>query len=226
MVIPTWVALISVAYLVGSIPFSVYLVRWATGRDVRQAGSGNPGATNALRLAGPKVGILTLLCDVTKGVLPVTAGRILGVEPLGLGLIALAVVVGHVYSVFLGFRGGKGVATAAGALGALSPWAMLAAVVLFFVVTLSTGFVSLGSVAASIGFPLLWLVFAKLGWLEGPTREVLVCAILVVLLIAYKHSINFRRIRDHSERRLAELRSDEVESPSGVVSEEAEEDGI
>jgi glycerol-3-phosphate acyltransferase PlsY len=103
---------------------------------------------------------------------------------------------------------------------------MLAAVVLFFVVTLSTGFVSLGSVAASIGFPLLWLVFAKLGWLEGPTREVLVCAILVVLLIAYKHSINFRRIRDHSERRLAELRSDEVESPSGVVSEEAEEDGI
>ncbi|MBZ0111477.1 MAG: glycerol-3-phosphate 1-O-acyltransferase PlsY [Thermoanaerobaculia bacterium] len=224
MAIPVWVAFLPVAYLVGSIPFSVYLVRWATGQDVRQAGSGNPGATNALRLAGPKVGILTLLCDVTKGILPVTAGRILGVEPLGLGLIAVAVVVGHVYSVLLGFRGGKGVATAAGALGALSPWAMLAAVLLFFVITLTTGFVSLGSVGASLGFPLLWLLFAKLGWMAGPNREVLVCAILVVLLIAYKHSINFRRIRERTERRLGELRPDEAEPSNGADSVEAEDD--
>ena len=201
------------AYLVGSLPFSVYLVRWSTGRDVRAAGSGNPGATNALRLAGPRIGLLTLCCDVCKGVLPVVIARQLGAPARTLGWVAAAVVLGHVYSIFLGFRGGKGVATAAGALGALAPLVAVGVVAVFILVLATLRFVSLASVAAALSFPLWWLAFSAFGWLEEPPIELLLCAFLVALLIAFKHGSNFSRIRHGAERRLGDLR---VEPGAGL----------
>ena len=207
MSLATWF-FVPVAYLLGSIPFSVFLVRWATGRDVTNAGSGNPGATNALRLAGPRVGLLTLLCDVSKGIAPVAVARLLGVGSLGLGSLAVAVVIGHVYSVFLGFRGGKGVATAAGALGALEPGMVIPTLVVFVLVIAASRYVSLGSVAASICFPISWIALSRIGWLEVPPREFLVSASVVALLIVFKHTKNFVRLKDRTERRLGELRKD------------------
>ncbi len=203
--------LAAAAYIVGSIPFSVFLVRWSTGRDVRAVGSGNPGATNALRIAGPRIGLLTLSCDVLKGVVPVVLAHQLEVSDRTLGWVAAAVVLGHVYSVFLGFRGGKGVATAAGALGSLAPAVLLAVVPMFVLVLASSRFVSLASVAASLSFPMWWFLFGFLGWLRPPSVELLLCATLVALLIAYKHRSNFARIRRGAERRLGELRVREGE---------------
>ena len=117
-------------YLLGALPFSVWIAR-ARGVDVRRVGSGNPGATNVLRAAGRGPGLLALACDVGKGVVAVLLARLLGPSPAWWGWAALAAVCGHVFSVFLRFRGGKGVATAAGALGAVSPLALGAAMVVF-----------------------------------------------------------------------------------------------
>src|SRR3954471_2258502 len=110
--------LIVFAYLLGSVPTG-YILGYFSGIDVRKAGSGNVGATNVARVAGKKVGILTLIGDAAKGFLPVLLARRLGFDPTVLGLAALAAFLGHLYPVFLNFRGGKGVATALGALVAL-----------------------------------------------------------------------------------------------------------
>ena len=112
-------AIVAGAYALGSVPFSYLIVKLAKGRDVRTVGSGNAGATNVMRAAGKAAGAAALLLDCGKGVAAVTAARALGASGLVVGGAAVAVVAGHIYPVFLGFRGGKGVATASGALGAL-----------------------------------------------------------------------------------------------------------
>ena len=115
-----WVAL-AAAYLIGGLPFGFWLVRWQhPGTDLRLLGSGNPGATNALRVGGRTVGLVTLMLDILKGVAAVDLARRCGVEGSALGAVAAAAVVGHVAPIWLGFRGGKGVATACGGLAMLT----------------------------------------------------------------------------------------------------------
>jgi glycerol-3-phosphate acyltransferase PlsY len=193
---------IAVAYLLGALPFSVWIAR-AYGVDVRQVGSGNPGATNVLRAAGRGAGVLALACDIGKGVVAVMLARWLVSSPSWWGWTALAAVCGHVFSVFLAFRGGKGVATAAGALGALSPLALGAAMVVFVAAVALTRYVSLGSMLGALTFPiaLWWLTPAELD--RGARAGLLVSSSLIALLVLVRHSANLQRLLAGTENKLA-----------------------
>lgn len=196
----TTLAWLLAAYLLGSIPFSLLAVRVSTGKDVREAGSGNVGATNALRVGGVGAGAVALAGDVGKGVAVVLAARLWGGSPVLTGIVAAAVVVGHVYPLFLGFRGGKGVATAGGALGALAPYAFLLSLVVFLVLVFSTRYVSLGSLGAVLTFPLfVWLLHGteRGGWF-------LAVATLVPILIVWRHRENIARLLRGEERRFGQ----------------------
>jgi glycerol-3-phosphate acyltransferase PlsY len=194
------------SYLIGSIPWSWLVVRWKTGRDVREVGSGNVGATNAMRAAGRWAGLLALLLDVAKGVAPVLIVRAIGTTMLVESLAALAAVIGHMYPVWLRFRGGKGVATAAGAMGALAPLPALLAAAVFFVVVAVTRYVSLGSIVAMASFPLFVVLLADRSqppW-DRPSR---VACILVAALSIWKHRGNIGRLLAGSERRLGDRKA-------------------
>lgn len=197
-----WVALLVGAYLVGAIPWSWLIVRWKTGQDIREIGSGNVGATNAMRAAGRGAGVLALLLDIGKGVAPVLVARALDAPPLVVSCAAALAVLGHMYPVWLGFHGGgKGVATAAGALGALAPIPALLSAVVFLVVTALFRYVSLGSIAALVAFPLLVLALASRGDAPRDTAF-LVSSALVPALSVWKHRGNIRRLLAGTERRL------------------------
>lgn len=200
------VALLLGAYLLGSVSFGLLLVRRTRGIDVRSTGSGNPGATNALRAAGPAVGVTVLALDIAKGFLPVAAGRAVEVPERGLAWIGAAAVVGHVFPLWHRFRGGKGVATAAGALTALAPWPMLAAFVLFLVTVASTRIVSLGSVLAALSAPLFWAVGGRLGWWSPPPTMALAGCVAISLLVLWRHQDNLRRLSRGEEPRLGGAR--------------------
>jgi glycerol-3-phosphate acyltransferase PlsY len=193
--------MILVAYFLGALPFSVWIAR-ANGVDVRQVGSGNPGATNVLRAAGRGPGVLALACDIGKGLLPVVAARAVLASPSWWGWTALAAVCGHVFSVFLGFRGGKGVATAAGALGALSPAALGIALVVFVAAVALTRYVSLGSMLAAVAFPpALWLV-GDPTLDRGSRVELLLATSLIAALVLARHHTNFGRLLAGTENKL------------------------
>ncbi|HYL04401.1 MAG TPA: glycerol-3-phosphate 1-O-acyltransferase PlsY [Thermoanaerobaculia bacterium] len=203
-----WTGLVIVAgaYALGSVPFSYLIVKLAKGRDVRTVGSGNAGATNVMRAAGKAAGAAALLLDCGKGVAAVAAARALGAPGLVVGGAAAAVVAGHVFPVFLGFRGGKGVATAAGALGALEPAVMAACVVLFILVVAWKRTISLGSIAAASAFPLLLLAGSWLGWLRPPGAGPIAAAFLIVALVVVRHAANLDRLRRGVEPRLGARR--------------------
>lgn len=191
------------SYLIGSIPFSWLVVRWKTGKDVRAVGSGNVGATNAMRAAGPGAGALALLLDVAKGIAPVLIVRAIGTTPLVESYAAAAAVIGHMYPVWLRFRGGKGVATAAGALAVVAPLPAALAAVVFLVVVVVTRYVSLGSILGMASFPLFVLL---LGWRSAAPHErpsLIVCALIPALSI-WKHRGNIRRLLAGTERRLGD----------------------
>ncbi len=209
-------ALLLGAYLLGSISFSYLIVRALQGLDVRTVGSGNAGATNVMRAAGKLPGIAALLLDAAKGIAAVVAARALGAPPAAVGGCAFAVVLGHVFPVFLGFRGGKGVATAAGAMGALAPLALAPALLVFLVVAGATRFVSLGSIAAAVAFPLFLAVERAAGWASAD-RWLLAAGTGIAALIVWKHRSNLARLRRGTERRLGERRPDAAaaEAPAG-----------
>ena len=181
------------SYLLGSIPFGFLLAKLFGRTDVRTAGSGNIGATNVLRVAGPAAGILTLLLDAGKGWLSVwIASRVLhadsGIIVAG-GFLAL---VGHCFPVWLRFRGGKGVATAAGVFLALCPKALLAALILFALVVWYSRYVSLGSLVAAAAIPLLvYLLWAPH---FAPPIIVTLGGIAIALLVIYQHRANIGRL--------------------------------
>ena len=183
-----------IAYLLGAIPFGYLLVKWRTGRDVRAGGSGNIGATNVLRTSGRAAGIATLLLDVVKGYLAVWfAGCITAQSPGWMSLAALAVMAGHIFPVFLGFKGGKAVASFAGAFLCLTPLALMTDMVVFIVMVLWTRRISIGSITAAASFPLaVWLIL-------HPPAVVTAAAIVAGALIIYRHSNNVRRIRAGTE---------------------------
>jgi glycerol-3-phosphate acyltransferase PlsY len=207
-----WALLLLAAYLLGSVSFSYLIVRLLQGRDVRTVGSGNAGATNVLRTAGKLPGIAALLLDLGKGVAAVVAARALEAPPPVVGGCAVAVVLGHVFPVFLGFRGGKGVATAAGAMAALAPHAFLPSAVLFFAVAFTSRFISLASVVTAACFPLILALEQAAGWAE-PDRWLLAASALIAALIVWKHRSNLARLRAGRERRLGEGRPEAEEAP-------------
>ena len=191
-----------VAYVAGSIPFSLLVVRWITGVDVRAVGSGNPGATNALRAGGRVVGLLALAGDFGKGAIVVVAARFAGNPPVVVNLVAAAVVLGHVYSLFLRFRGGKGVAPAAGALGALAPLAFLGSLAVFFLTVATTRYVSLGSILAVTTFPLILWGLAQMELTERHEPAFLASATLIPALVVWRHRGNVARLLAGTERRI------------------------
>jgi glycerol-3-phosphate acyltransferase PlsY len=192
---------IGAAYLLGALPWSVWIAR-AHGVDVRKVGSGNPGATNVLRAAGRSAGILALACDVGKGVLAVVLARAVLASPVWWGWAALAAVCGHVFSVFLRFRGGKGVATAAGALGALSPAALGVALVVFVAAVALTRYVSLGSMLGAVTFPIALWRFADPSLAPGERLELLLATGLIAALVLARHRANLGRLLAGTENKL------------------------
>jgi acyl phosphate:glycerol-3-phosphate acyltransferase len=205
----------AVSYLLGSIPFGYLLVRIFHGEDVRQTGSGNIGATNVSRKS-PVLGVLTLLLDALKGTCAVwLAHEIFARTPHGYGsprlypMMAVAgvfAVLGHMFPVWLRFRGGKGVATSLGAFAPITPHAIFWAIAVFLVVTLIFRYVSLGSVVASATFPMFaWLSFR--GHCEHPVRRVFPMALVACLIIA-KHRQNIRRLLAGTESRFGSKRAE------------------
>lgn len=199
-------ALVAGAYLLGSISWSVLVVKVLQGMDVRSVGSGNAGATNVMRAAGKKAGVAVLLLDIGKGIAAVAVPRSLDAPPAVVGGAAVAVVLGHVFPVFFGFRGGKGVATSAGALGTLSPVAMALGLLVFLAVVGWKRYVSLGSMVTAALFPLLAWISHRRGWTEHGGGWTLLAGALIALLVVIKHQGNLKRLWRGTEPRLGERR--------------------
>jgi glycerol-3-phosphate acyltransferase PlsY len=198
------ILIVAIAYLLGSVPTGYLLVRLFRNEDIRSVGSGNIGATNVLRSGGKGLGAATFLLDVLKGAAPVLIAAWIapqfatGVPPRDLeALAAVVAVLGHMFPVWLGFRGGKGVATGFGVFLVAAPWAALAAIGLFFVVLLVTRYVSLASILGAASFPLFaWFL------VRGDKPAPFVAAqIIVALLIILKHHQNIRRLANGTEHR-------------------------
>ena len=194
----------ALSYLLGSIPFGYLLVRIFRGEDVRQSGSGNIGATNVSRRS-PVLGAITLLLDALKGASAVAITSSLAthvhreaVPYSALSMAALFAVLGHMFPLWLKFRGGKGVATAMGSFAMIAPKALLVAIGIFVIIVVLFRFVSLGSIIAVASFPLL--VFAMRAY--GNSRLALEFMILTSLLIIAKHLENIRRLLAGTENRL------------------------
>jgi glycerol-3-phosphate acyltransferase PlsY len=189
----TPILLFLVSYLLGSIPFGLILAKLFGGADVRKAGSGNIGATNVARVAGPLPGVLTLAFDAAKGWLAVwLAGRVMHGEARVMVIAGFFALLGHCFPVWLRFRGGKGVATAAGIFGALCPEAMVAALILFALVVWFWRYVSLGSLAAAAAIPLL----VDLLWAPhfAPPDVVTVGSLAIAALVIFQHRANIGRL--------------------------------
>jgi acyl phosphate:glycerol-3-phosphate acyltransferase len=180
------------AFLCGSIPFGLLLVRLAGKGDVRAHGSGNIGATNVSRVGGKALGILTLLLDIAKGFLPVYLAKQAGLGESALSVLALCAVLGHVFTPWLKFQGGKGVATALGVALAFRAGMVLPALGVFILLLLVFRFVSLGSVMAALALPLVLL------W-KGATPVVLLLWADISLLVIVKHHENIRRLLKGTE---------------------------
>jgi glycerol-3-phosphate acyltransferase PlsY len=206
----TLLAIPFAAYLLGSIPFGLLLAKLFGGGDVRKAGSGNIGATNVARVAGPLAGIFTLIFDTAKGAAAVwLAGRVTGESATWMMIAAFAVLLGHCFPVWLKFKGGKGVATALGVFLALSPVAAVSALLLFILCVVFWRFVSLGSVAAAAAMPLL-IYFL---WAPGhaPPLVIDLGTLAIAALVIYKHDGNLQRLVDGTEPRFSFSKKKETE---------------
>ncbi len=185
---------ITIAYLIGSVPFALLLARRWGGGDLRRVGSGNLGAANVLRASGVRAGVVVALLDVAKGAASVALAERLGGEGAS-ALAGLAAIVGHIYPVWLRFRGGKGVATACGAFSILAPAAILPAFSLFVVTVWLTRYISLGSVLASFALP-------PLAYATGSSTPAVGAAAAACALITFRHRSNLLRLRAGTERRI------------------------
>lgn len=191
-----------IAYLIGSIPFGYLIVRTRGGGDVRQTGSGGTGATNVSRRAGKVAGILTLLLDAAKGAAAVLIAQSVSGSGWVKAAAAIAVIVGHIFPVWLGFRGGKGVATGVGVFLILAPVALLCAGVVFVSIVFFTRYVSLGSIMAAALIPVL--VWLQNVFIEpfADLRPLLAAAIVGALLIIIAHRGNIQRLARGTESRI------------------------
>ena len=189
------IGLVVFGYVLGSLPTAYLLVRLMTGKDVRSTGSGNVGATNALRTAGWKVGVVVTVIDVLKGAVPVWLMSRFNPEAGWVAAAMLAAVVGHCFPVWLKFNGGKGVATGFGAFLVIAPVSALAALGLWFVVLVISRWVALASMVASASFPLI------LKLIDEPDIVTLIAVSAMAVIIILRHSSNIRRILTGSEEK-------------------------
>lgn len=198
------------AYLLGSIPFGLILGNLFGGKDVRKTGSGNIGATNVVRAAGLPAGVLTLVLDAAKGAAAVVLGAKLSNDSATWMMVAvLAALAGHCFPIWLKFKGGRGVATAAGAFLVLCPAAFAGAVILFILVVLFWRYVSLGSISAAAAMPLLTYFF----WApsHAPPLVITFGTLAAGLLIVYKHRENIRRLVEGAEPKFSFRKKRETE---------------
>jgi glycerol-3-phosphate acyltransferase PlsY len=186
---------LAAAYLIGAIPVGLVVARLRGGVDIRRRGSGNIGATNVLRTLGPVAGALTLAGDVAKGYAAVAVARALDGAPGVAALATVLAVAGNCWPIYLGFRGGKGVATGVGAFLALIPWAVLPAAAVWGAITGASRYVSLGSVVACIALPVAAAII-------GYALPAVAAAAAVAAIIVWRHRDNLRRLRAGTERRL------------------------
>ncbi|KAA3654548.1 MAG: glycerol-3-phosphate 1-O-acyltransferase PlsY [Proteobacteria bacterium] len=198
----TTTALILAAYLIGSVPFAVVVSKAFGLSDPRHYGSGNPGATNVLRSGNKTAAALTLVGDAAKGLVAVWVMRQFGSDaPLAVALAGIAAFIGHVFPVFLGFKGGKGVATAVGVLGAFSGYLALAAAVTWLLIAVTTRYSSLAALVAAIAAP----AFAHV--LVGQSEITAACLAMAAMLL-WRHADNIKRLLAGTESRIGQKKRD------------------
>jgi glycerol-3-phosphate acyltransferase PlsY len=188
-------AVVLAAYLIGSVPFALILARHWGAADLRRIGSGNIGAANVVRASGMTAGVLVALLDLAKGATSVLLAQRLSPDAAAPEVAGLAAIVGHIYPVWFGFRGGKGVATACGVFSMLAPLAAGPAVAIFIVTVWATKYVSLGSVLASGALP-------PIAYVTGSQAPVVMAAFAAAGIIIFRHRSNLMRLRAGTERRL------------------------
>jgi glycerol-3-phosphate acyltransferase PlsY len=191
---PLGIPLVVFAYLFGSIPTGVILSRHFGKIDIRKEGSGNIGATNVYRTLGKTLGVLTLLGDVLKGMIPVIIAIWLLKSEGWIGLTALSAFIGHIYPAFLKFRGGKGIATALGAFVIIVPWAILLAFLAFAATVYKWRYVSLGSMVAIGSLP-IWVIVLSYSSIYA------IYSIIIACLVVYRHKENIQRLIRKKESR-------------------------
>jgi glycerol-3-phosphate acyltransferase PlsY len=187
--------LILAAYLIGSIPFALLLARRWGASDLRRVGSGNLGAANVMRTSGITAGILVAILDITKGAASVMLAARLSGNAAAPAAAGLAAIVGHIYPIWLRFRGGKGVATACGVFSVLTPLAIPPALAIFLITVTLTKYISLGSLLATIALP-------PIAYALGSEAAAVVAACLAATIIVFRHRSNLVRLRMGTERRL------------------------
>ena len=199
------VLLILIAYVLGSIPNALWVGKTFKNIDVREHGSKNTGSTNAARVLGPKLGIFTLILDILKGALPTYLGivlganlltRMTGIDKLDIIVIGMAAILGHTFSLFLKFKGGKAVATTLGVFLVLVPYAILILLVVFFVIFGLTKYVSLASIVSAVVLPIA---------VYFTTRHIplTVLGIIIGLLVIIRHKENIKRLINGTESKLS-----------------------
>jgi glycerol-3-phosphate acyltransferase PlsY len=184
-----------VAYLIGSVPFALLLARWWGTGDLHRVGSGNIGAANVFRASGKTPGILVALLDIAKGAASVAAARAMHASDGMTAAAGLAAIVGHIYPIWLRFRGGKGVATSCGVFTLLAPVPMAAAALSFLASVWFTRYVSLGSVIGSLALPPLAFAFDS-------SAPVVLAATAAAALVVFRHRSNLARMKGGTEHRL------------------------
>jgi glycerol-3-phosphate acyltransferase PlsY len=187
--------IVALAYLIGSVPFALILARRWGASDLRRIGSGNLGAANVLRASGLTAGVLVAVLDAAKGVASVIVAQRLSSSGAAPAVAGVAAVVGHIYPIWLGFRGGKGVATACGAFALLTPFAIVPALGIFVAGVWMTRYVSVGSVLASTALP-------PIAYASGSSLAAVCAAITASALIVFRHRSNLLRVRKGTERRI------------------------
>ena len=207
----TYIIVAVIAYLIGSINFSIILSKKMAGFDIREKGSGNTGTTNMLRSVGKKAAVITLICDILKGVvsilIAVLAGKIIKNldNALLVQLAGIFVIIGHTFPVFFKFKGGKGIATALGVLLMINWQIGLICLIFALVLMALTKMVSVGSIAAAILFPIL-VAFIDQNYIVQTSNSnwsYLVFSIIVALLVIFNHRANVQRILNGTENRLS-----------------------
>lgn len=199
------IAVIVVSYLLGSIPSSVWVGKFFFGIDIREHGSGNAGATNTVRILGLKAGLPVLVFDIAKGWFPVfLVGSLLQWDFPAYNIIyfqiiaGLAAVIGHVYPIYIGFKGGKGVGTLAGMALGLFPWAFLSSLLIFIISIVITKYVSLGSILAAISFPLFIIfIFKNDSW------PLIILGFFASVFIIFTHRTNIKKLLKGTENKFS-----------------------
>ena len=183
------------AYLIGAIPTGVIMTKLASGEDIRKVGSGNIGATNVYRTAGRKLGVITLIGDCLKGVIPLLLViSLFNYQGNNLALVALAAFLGHCYPIYLGFKGGKGVATALGIFLVLSPKSILCTLALFALILWRWRYISLASISAAAAVPFLVFLFER-------SLPLFLATLLIAAIVIWRHRANIDRLLTGTENK-------------------------